>query len=81
MNTAFLLGDEFLIGGQFAGDGSVITIGTHASENRSLLSCVSQSTVHEASPHLWMEPKRWSHRHDQRVGCGRYLSLTISIIE
>ena len=32
-------------------------------------------------PHVWMEPKRRSHRHDHRVGCGRYLSFTISVIE
>ena len=50
MDTASLLGDGSLLGGQFAGDGSVITLGTAASENRSLLSCVTRSTVHEASP-------------------------------
>merc|ERR1719469_1130055 len=50
MDTASLLGDGSLLGGQFAGDGSVITLGTTASENRSLISCVTRSTVHEASP-------------------------------
>lgn len=50
MDTASLLGDGSLLGGQFAGDGSVITLGTAASENRSLISCVTRSTVHEASP-------------------------------
>ena len=49
MDTASLLGDGSLLGGQFAGDGSVITLGTQASENRSLLSCVTRSTVHETS--------------------------------
>lgn len=49
LDTASLLGDGSLIGGQFAGDGSVITLGTNASENRSLLSCVTRSTIHDVS--------------------------------
>jgi len=49
VDTASLLGDGSLIGGQFAGDGSVITMNTSASENRSLLSNVTRSTVHDAT--------------------------------
>ena len=47
MDTASLLGDGSLIGGQFAGDSSVFTMGTNASDNRSLLSYVTRSTVHD----------------------------------
>lgn len=47
MDTASLLGDGSLIGGQFAGDSSVFTMGTSASDNKSLLSCVTRSTVHD----------------------------------
>jgi hypothetical protein len=46
---ASLVGDGSLIGGQFAGDGSVFTVGTSASDNKSLLSCVTRSTVHDMS--------------------------------
>mmetsp|Transcript_10389 Transcript_10389/g.19449 ORF Transcript_10389/g.19449 Transcript_10389/m.19449 type:complete len:607 (-) Transcript_10389:52-1872(-) len=49
MDTASLLGDGSLIGGQFAGDSSVFTMGTSASDNKSLLSCVTRSTVHDMS--------------------------------
>ncbi len=47
MDTASLLGDGSLVGGQFAGDGSVLTMGTNASDNKSLLSYVTRSTVHD----------------------------------
>lgn len=48
MDTASLMGDGSLLGGKFASDGgSVITLNTNASENRSLLSCVTRSTIHE----------------------------------
>lgn len=47
MDTASMLGDGSLIGGQFAGDSSVFTMGTAASDNRSLLSYVTRSTVHD----------------------------------
>ena len=47
MDTASLLGDGSLVGGQFAGDGSVLTTGTTASDNKSLLSYVTRSTVHD----------------------------------
>jgi hypothetical protein len=49
MDTASFLGDGSLIGGQFAGDSSVFTMGTSASDNKSLLSCVTRSTVHDMS--------------------------------
>jgi hypothetical protein len=49
MDTASLLGDGSLVGGQFAGDGSVLTMGTNASDNKSLLSYVTRSTVHDVS--------------------------------
>jgi hypothetical protein len=53
MDTASMMGDGSLIGGQFAGDSSVFTMGTAASDNRSLLSYVTRSTVHDhnASDH------------------------------
>ena len=47
IDTASLLGDGSLVGGQFAGDGSVMTMATNASDNKSLLSCVTRSTVHD----------------------------------
>ncbi len=48
MDTASMLGDGSLIGGQFAGDASVFTAATSASgDNKSLLSCVTRSTVHD----------------------------------
>ena len=49
MDTASLLGDGSLIGGQFAGDSSVFTTNTSASDNKSLLSYVTRSTVHDMS--------------------------------
>ncbi len=49
MDTASLLGDGSLIGGQFAGDSSVFTATTSASDNKSLLSYVTRSTVHDMS--------------------------------
>jgi hypothetical protein len=49
MDTASFIGDGSLIGGQFAGDSSVFTMGTSASDNKSLLSCVTRSTVHDMS--------------------------------
>jgi len=49
MDTASMMGDGSLIGGQFAGDASVFTAMTSASDNKSLLSCVTRSTVHDMS--------------------------------
>jgi hypothetical protein len=49
MDTASIMGDGSLIGGQFAGDSSVFTMGTAASDNKSLLSYVTRSTIHDAS--------------------------------
>lgn len=40
-------GDGSLIGGQFAGDASVFTTGTTGSDNKSLLSYVTRSTIHD----------------------------------
>ena len=40
-------GDGSLIGGQFAGDASVFTMNTSASDNKSLFSYVTRSTVHD----------------------------------
>jgi hypothetical protein len=57
VDTASLLGDGSLLGGQFAGDGSVMTMGTSASDNRSLLSCVTRSTVHDMSGHAGQDTK------------------------
>ncbi len=51
MDTASLMGDGSLLGGQFAGDSSVFTLGTTASDNKSLLSCVTRSTVHDMNGH------------------------------
>lgn len=39
--------DSSLIGDKFAGDSSVFTMGTNASDNKSLLSCVTRSTIHD----------------------------------
>jgi hypothetical protein len=47
LDTASLLGDSSLVGGQFAGDSSVFTMATNASDNKSLLSCVTRSTIHD----------------------------------
>jgi len=63
LDTASLLGDGSLIGGQFAGDGSVITLGTNASENRSLLSCVTRSTIHD--PHKQNRPATGKNGNDE----------------
>jgi len=49
VDTASLLGDGSLLGGQFAGDNSVITMGTTTSENKSLLSAFTKSTLHDSS--------------------------------
>ncbi len=49
LDTASLLGDGSLVGGQFAGDASVFTTNTTASDNKSLLSCVTRSTIHDMS--------------------------------
>lgn len=47
MDTASMMGDGSLIGAQFAGDSSVFTMGTSASDSKSLLSYVTRSTVHD----------------------------------
>eukprot|EP00554_Chaetoceros_debilis_P002426 CAMPEP_0194085370 /NCGR_PEP_ID=MMETSP0149-20130528/17403_1 /TAXON_ID=122233 /ORGANISM="Chaetoceros debilis, Strain MM31A-1" /LENGTH=1285 /DNA_ID=CAMNT_0038768241 /DNA_START=463 /DNA_END=4317 /DNA_ORIENTATION=- len=39
--------DSSLLGDKFAGDSSVFTMGTNASDNKSLLSCVTRSTIHD----------------------------------
>ena len=65
---SLLGGDGSLLGGQFAGDGSVMTLGTTASDNRSLLSCVTRTTVHDMSGNAGQDTKSRSLLGSPRTG-------------